>query len=175
MVESARDKKRDYLFAFEARVNELIEKELRAKHWLAESIDCGLFFARHSGLRDGMWVNAHMHADQKIHTAEDAACFFFYEICLPRLRSKLPEDVETGYAVYHKLVCPKCGINFTAPGTVEISFSCADHVFQRTSQVTDSGRLVDIDDLVRYGFHAGSCCFGCAEQLEDLTVPTPEE
>lgn len=72
------------------------------------------------------------------------------------------------YQVYHNTRCENCNADLTQPGSVSVSFSCANQVFDRDSQVDQQGELEDVEDLISNGYHSGSLCNACGDILEEL-------
>ena len=75
--------------------------------------------------------------------------------------------IMPGFTVYHPVKCEKCGRDLTAPNQITVHFSAAGHEFDVLSCVLLNGCLIDIEDLIRNGYHAGSNCI-CGEPLEEL-------
>lgn len=73
----------------------------------------------------------------------------------------------TDYVVRHPLKC-ECGEDLTQPESVEVHISADEQEFDRLSSVDENGLLRDMDNLIANGYHAGSCCWGCGEQIDEL-------
>ena len=72
------------------------------------------------------------------------------------------------YEVWHNTRCDQCDADLVETDSIEITFSCADHQFERYSSVQSNGLLLDVDDLIEHGYHAGSRCVECGCVLEEL-------
>ena len=71
--------------------------------------------------------------------------------------------------IIHEVFCPGCGTDLQKPQMVTVHFSADGQEFDRLSSVNDEGHLVDTEDgLISKGFHAGSYCNRCDEQLDEL-------
>lgn len=71
------------------------------------------------------------------------------------------------YQVKHPLAC-KCGQNLTIAGSVKVCLSLADQQLTVLSNVDRDGELIDRDDFVAHGHHAGSYCYNCGELIDEL-------
>ena len=74
------------------------------------------------------------------------------------------------YEIYHPIKC-QCEADLTKPEAVEITFSTADHQFDRWSSVAADGQLVDVDDLIANGYHSCTHCNTCHQMLDELDGP----
>lgn len=71
--------------------------------------------------------------------------------------------------IIHDVNCPGCGTDLKKPESIAVHFSADGQEFDRLSSVNDEGHLRDTEDgLISKGFHAGSHCCTCSEQLEEL-------
>ncbi len=82
------------------------------------------------------------------------------------------------YSVIHEVKCSGCKADLTRLNAVKVHFSIdGEAEFDRLLSVDAEGHLGDtqtLGGLIAKGFHAGSACFSCGEQLEEL-VNSPEE
>lgn len=79
------------------------------------------------------------------------------------------------FQIIHTTSCSGCGSDLRKPDSVVVLFIMdsmsdqqSDASFDRLSQVDETGLLVDVGNLIKSGFHAGSTCVACNEQLEEL-------
>lgn len=74
------------------------------------------------------------------------------------------------HVIFHETDCPTCGADLTQPDGVNVHISAGD-VQGDTASCVDpkDGHLIDTPDgVIAKGFHAGSSCGGCGEQLDEL-------
>lgn len=72
------------------------------------------------------------------------------------------------FKVFHDPTC-ECGADLTKHHAVVVTYSTGGHIFERPSEVYPSGKLRDTEDrLIENGYHAGSHCAACGEQIEEL-------
>lgn len=64
--------------------------------------------------------------------------------------------------------CPACKADLTAKGGIKIAVQVGAVPFVLASNLDASGKLVDVDDMVKTGHHCGTRCGQCAELLIDL-------
>ncbi len=81
---------------------------------------------------------------------------------------------------FYRTKCHNCEHDLTQPEAVRVHLSAGGHEFDLKSSVDDDGKLHDVSSygrglgpvsevgLIAAGFHAGSYCTGCDEQLEEL-------
>lgn len=69
---------------------------------------------------------------------------------------------------YDVTECPECGHKLTDDYGVTIHFVVAGQQREVISRLTTEGNLVDVDDLVANGYHAGTSCGECGESLADF-------
>lgn len=73
------------------------------------------------------------------------------------------------YSVEHETDCPSCGADLTQSDSISVHISAGGHEFDILSSVDTDGLLQDTDDrVIASGFHAGSNCNECDEQLDEL-------
>ena len=75
------------------------------------------------------------------------------------------------YTKYHATSCPDCNAVLTEDSAVYIHVSVADQEFDVNSEISSNGELVDPENLVAIGYHAGTYCSNCDGLLEELTFP----
>lgn len=68
--------------------------------------------------------------------------------------------------------CPYCGHNFDPDlGVgVHINLCVAEHTFMVQSSIRGNGELVDVDNAVANGYHAGTTCSKCGELLDEYEI-----
>ena len=72
---------------------------------------------------------------------------------------------------YSVTECPDCGFYLTEPGGVLIVASFENGAtIEVPSRLEPDGTLVDQDDLIEHGKHAGTQCGSCWEPLDDYEV-----
>ncbi len=82
---------------------------------------------------------------------------------------RLTTECVPVWTVSHNTTCDSCSANLTQPNSIRIGFVCGEHLFELLSNVSAyDGGLVDVDNLVANGYHAGSVCDACGEALEEL-------
>lgn len=64
--------------------------------------------------------------------------------------------------------CPACKADLTTKGGIKIAVQVGAVPFELASNLDASGKLVDVDDMVKTGHHCGTRCGQCAELLIDL-------
>ncbi len=76
-------------------------------------------------------------------------------------------STTTSFVVKHNSACA-CGADLTKENAVEVHISVAGHELDILSQVA-FGLLDDTEDeVIKNGYHAGSNCAACGEDLEEL-------
>ena len=179
---SSADQRRRNLHRFETAVYLLMGRALRGTtapdQLYGNNSAIGEFFGRHPGEKDGMWANAHMYAAHPIFSPEQGAAIWFRDCCLPEIFPDRYKYAPDQYEVWHRPQCESCGADLMRPNTITVAFSCAEHVFERMSQVTEDGQLADVDNLIEHGYHAGSVCHECGSLLDEFSAkphPPKEE
>jgi hypothetical protein len=74
------------------------------------------------------------------------------------------------YRIWHPAQC-KCNADLTVADAVMVHFSCAGQVIDHKSRVRDTGLLCDVDRLVEFGYHAGTSCSGCGDEIPEIDEP----
>lgn len=69
---------------------------------------------------------------------------------------------------FHPIICPSCKSDLTCEEAVTIHFSAAGHEFDVRSDLDFNGYLIDPENLVINGYHAGTHCSQCTELLDEV-------
>jgi len=71
------------------------------------------------------------------------------------------------YEYHYDVTCPECGADLRQEGAVTVSFSNGDRVtHEDPSQLDEDGKLLDPSGMVAAGYHAGTECTKCKENLD---------
>jgi len=69
---------------------------------------------------------------------------------------------------YSLITCPNCGQEFTTDGGILLIVSLGGSPIELYTRLATEGELIDVDDMVKNGYHSQTCCAKCREDLRDL-------
>lgn len=64
--------------------------------------------------------------------------------------------------------CPECGTRWDMNHGISINILVGDSLSDHDTMLDQEGDLVDVDNLVANGYHAGTYCGGCGELLVNM-------
>jgi hypothetical protein len=69
---------------------------------------------------------------------------------------------------YPFTVCRNCGADLTGDYDVDLYLSIGGRVTSVSTGLDEDGRLQDVDDALKNGYHSYAACAKCQEDLEDM-------